>query len=254
MNTHAFGEHPAEADLLNYSSGSLPPDTMLQIDRHIALCSACRAALAEKTDFSGAAQLRNSLEAELRYDTHLDSWQISALTAGSLPARLRGEVEKHLASCPACSQRVEWMKEFHIEQQAAGLVYFAPKTDARREKGWNAFSMRTRLLAFSGALSLLLLVVVSASLFSTPSASPPPAAYRPRTMLPSTLPGAALEAAPKKMQKSAALPKSHHRLLAVSHKKMGVPHAAKKKPARKKSFVRKKKAFRIFFPGAHSSR
>jgi anti-sigma factor ChrR (cupin superfamily) len=101
-------DHLSLDKLEGYRRRRLEPDELLELDDHVATCTACRKALRELLAEGGLWKLRASLEAEATPTSdHLSRSCLAAYEAGGLNAVERELAASHLEFCPECAARLK---------------------------------------------------------------------------------------------------------------------------------------------------
>ncbi len=103
-----MSEHLSKETTARLLSRQLPPDELVAMSRHLALCPECRQQLDAGKVSSGAASLVNDLQAPARADDlHLKYEQLEGYVDELLPQADRQQVSKHLETCDNCAREVK---------------------------------------------------------------------------------------------------------------------------------------------------
>ena len=141
-------EHISNPELRTFLERNLPPDQLLDLDDHLAVCPECRAALEREAQ---AGPAFGSLQADFgASQPHLEYEQVLGLAEGkSVPA----EVEYHATHCSSCAYQVEELRQFIAETAEVSRSSSAVQPIARRAQ---ILSWRPRLVWSALAAAILL--------------------------------------------------------------------------------------------------
>ncbi|MFZ0301303.1 MAG: hypothetical protein WAL75_01405 [Terracidiphilus sp.] len=120
-------EHIFNPDLRTFLERHLPPDQVLVLDDHLAVCPECRAAL-EREAQAGPAFA--GLQADfIASETHLEYEQVLGLAEGK---KVSAEVEFHATHCGSCAYQVEELRQFVADTAEVSRSSSALQPVARR--------------------------------------------------------------------------------------------------------------------------
>jgi hypothetical protein len=111
-------EHISNPELRAFFDRQLPPDRLLEVDDHLAVCLACRAALEREARVGPAvAGLQVDFAAT---EPHLEYEQLLGLAEGR---KVPAEVEHHAKLCSSCAHEVEELRKFVAETDKVSRVF-----------------------------------------------------------------------------------------------------------------------------------
>jgi hypothetical protein len=100
--------HLNASDIADYLAGACPPDTLLRVDDHLAICDVCRRQLdASGRVATAVAGLRESLRAESGLHEHPSADEIAAYVDSTLDNVERELIHDHLEICRTCAEDVQ---------------------------------------------------------------------------------------------------------------------------------------------------
>ncbi len=156
-------EHLSEKQADDFYGGLLSPDELVQLDHHLATCSACH------DRFSQSARLRQAVAA-LRADlasagdepSHLAYEQLAAYADGQLDSVESETLESHLADCPTCTTELQELQAFR-QQLRHSAIDSSQEADDTKLSGnvlpfWRTGGFRrvVQMAAAAAAIALLI--------------------------------------------------------------------------------------------------
>jgi hypothetical protein len=141
-------EHISNPELRAFAERRLTPDQLLKVDDHLAVCSACRAALEQERLVGHAVSV---LQADFASaEPHLEYEQLLSLAEGR---KLPAELEHHATHCSSCAYEVEDLRSFVAETAEVSRSFRVVKPAARQGR---ILKWRPRLVWSALAAAVLL--------------------------------------------------------------------------------------------------
>jgi hypothetical protein len=119
--TEDTARHLSADERERYRQRRTTPQELLELDAHLAICTACREDLLSADRLrAGVAALRAQLEADPAAEDHPSHRDVAAHVDGRLEAIDAEVVESHLASCPPCAEDAEDLRALGRALAAGG--------------------------------------------------------------------------------------------------------------------------------------
>jgi hypothetical protein len=102
-------EHLTDAELREFTGGSLMADDLLRADDHLSACDRCRA---RAIGLSDAARQIDELHSRLNTRRHLTDEELQLFVQRRLPADGNNTVVAHLQGCATCATQLEELRSW----------------------------------------------------------------------------------------------------------------------------------------------
>jgi hypothetical protein len=157
-------EHLTGVEIEAYGKQAMATSALLKVDRHLAVCAACRYELHHAV----AAPRLPTLVAEMPEPAHTAYEEMCAYVDGSVDEAARQRVEAHGAICRSCAKELKELQTFdarmttELNLMATAEAIEAPGWLSRTREGVAHFFATPQRLRFAGAgVGLIVLGVVS---------------------------------------------------------------------------------------------
>jgi hypothetical protein len=123
--------HLTDDQLARLAADALPPDAVLEVDDHLAICPDCRARARALRPTDGALAALQEAVVTVPADPHLSDDDVQAYVDGTLDDAARADADAHLERCEVCARQIDDLRS-----------WAAPP--ARR--GWRAYAWAASIL------------------------------------------------------------------------------------------------------------
>jgi len=162
--------HLSEEQLRLYRERALPPEPLLGVSNHLAVCPECRALLNSAAALhAGVAAFHSVLDAEIDAAAHLEYDEIASYVDSQLNLTQATRVETHLEECERCTSDVRELRALKQELESKGAAH---SPWSRVAAFWKSAMTWQASAALAGAAACALLLVL---LVRQPSGNPAPA-------------------------------------------------------------------------------
>jgi hypothetical protein len=117
--------HPSDEQLARFVAAALPPDAVLEVDDHLAICPDCRARARALRPTDGALAALEDTVATVPADTHLRDDEVQAYVDGTLDEAARADADDHLERCEVCARQIEDLRGWAAPPARRGWPAYA---------------------------------------------------------------------------------------------------------------------------------